>query len=37
MDTKTREALEMLDTASRQIAEQFAKKYYECGLDSENV
>ena len=37
METKTRNALETLDTAAHQIAELFAKVYYECGLDSEYV
>lgn len=35
MDNKTRNALEALDAAAHQIAGLFAKKYYQCGLDSD--
>lgn len=37
MNTHTRQALETLDTAARQVAELFAKKYYECTLESEYI
>ena len=37
MNTHIRQALETLDTAARQVAELFAKKYYECTLESEHI
>ena len=37
MNTKTREALETLDTAARQIVELFAKKYYNYDLEADYV
>jgi hypothetical protein len=37
MDTKTREALEALDTTARQIAELFVKKYYDYDLEADYV
>ena len=37
MDTKTRNALEALDTTARQIAELFVKKYYDYDLEADYV
>lgn len=37
MDTKTREALEALDTTARQIAKLFVKKYYNYNLEADYV
>ena len=37
MDTKTRNALEALVTTARQIAELFAKKYYDYDLEADYV
>lgn len=37
MDTKTREALEALDTTARQIAKLFVKKYYSYNLEADYV
>nr|DAV76469.1 MAG TPA: hypothetical protein [Caudoviricetes sp.] len=37
MDTKTRNALEALDTTARQIAELFVKKYYDYDLEVDYV
>lgn len=37
MNTKTRDALEALDTTARQIAELFVKKYYNYDLEADYV